>query len=63
MEKLKKKKQIRVIRKDILKFAKEIYDQQRDPETPPADMEEITEIILMLAKKIKNLELKYKAKK
>ena len=47
-------------RRSILTLAKEIYDDQRDYETPPAEMEDVTELLLLLAKKVVQLESQVK---
>jgi len=44
--------------KQIAKLAETIYIDQRDTETPPADMEDVTKVIRMMAFEINRLAAK-----
>lgn len=47
-------------KRSILALAQKIYDDQRDYDTPPAEMEDVTELLLLMAKKIGQLEAQLK---
>jgi len=47
-------------RRDIVKIAEHIYEQQLDVDTPPAEMEDVTELLLRLAKEVKKLQVQIK---
>lgn len=44
----------------IVKAAENIYNDQRDIDTPPADMEEVTKVIRMMSLEIYRLATKIK---
>lgn len=48
---------------NMMSLAKYVYDEQRDEDTAPADMGDVTAVILMMARKIIRLENQIKALK
>jgi hypothetical protein len=46
--------------KTMLSLAKKIYDDQRDIDTPPAEMEDVTELLLLVVKKMMELDSRIK---
>jgi hypothetical protein len=52
---INKKTKARSYAKSIRKLAEEIYDEQRDVDTPPAELEDITKLLRMMAVEIERI--------